>query len=52
MEQNRKPDVDQVTELLEAHKFKQLKDGIEIQMMNHQYFLVILLLEFKTLMMY
>ena len=25
MEQNRKPDVDQMTELLEAHKFKQLK---------------------------
>ena len=29
MEQNRKPDVDQVTELLEAHKFKQLKDELE-----------------------
>ena len=29
MEQNRKPDVDQMTELLEAHKFKQLKDELE-----------------------
>lgn len=29
MEQNRKPDVDQVTKLLEAHKFKQLKDELE-----------------------
>ena len=29
MEQNRKPDADQMTELLEAHKFKQLKDELE-----------------------
>ena len=29
MEQNRKPDVDQMMELLEAHKFKQLKDELE-----------------------
>lgn len=29
MEQNRKPDVDQMTELLEAHEFKQLKDELE-----------------------
>lgn len=29
MEQNRKPDVGQMTELLEEHKFKQLKDELE-----------------------